>query len=358
MEGKVVIITDIPFWRHIAGHMARLTSLTNYLSKNLRLTIIYGGFVHKSEKEYLSVAINKFKLVTFNTLEFGLANFADFIKYYLTKNTFEICIIEYIELSFLLDSIPKNTKKYLDTHDLKSDRKKEFKKYGLPHEKFSWEEEINIFKQYDKILLIQKTEYKKVSRLLGKDKTLLISHAVNLPRQKIRKKVTNIGFIASSYPPNIEGLFWFLNNVWPSFRNYDIQLTIYGSVCNYFPRFDKYKNVCFKGLFNDLEDVYKQIDIAINPVRLGAGIKIKNLEALGSGIPLITLPHGAIGLEELANKGFLVAKDKSDFKVKLSLLIKDFNMRKSIADNGYKYISSYYSVEYCFKPLLNSILYH
>jgi glycosyltransferase involved in cell wall biosynthesis len=355
MKKNIAIVTDIPFWRHIAGHMARLTSFVDYLSKNLRLTVIYGGFVNESEKEYLSETHYKFKLVTFNTIEYGLANFADFIKNLFAKNTFDICIIEYIELSFLLDSIPQKTKKYLDTHDLKSTREKEFKKYGLPHEKFPWKEEVNIFKQYDKILLIQKTEYKKVSRLLGKDKTLLISHAVNLPRQKIRKKVTNIGFIASSYPPNIEGLFWFLNNVWPSFRNYNIQLTIYGSVCNYFSRSDKYKNVCFKGLFNGLEDVYKQIDIAINPVRFGAGIKIKNLEALGSGIPLITLTHGSIGLEELANKGFLVAKDKDDFKEKLSLLINDFNIRESIADIGYKYISSYYSPEYCFKPLLNSI---
>jgi len=356
MKKKIVIVTDIPFWRHIAGHMARLTSLVNFLSTIFPLTIIYGGFLHTSEKETLINHVFNIKLVTFNTPQYGLACFSNFIKQYLLKNIFDICIIEYVELSYLLDSIPDVTKKYLDTHDLKSKRENEFEIFGLPHEKFSWKEEIHLFKQYDKILLIQENDYKKVTRSLGRDRTILASHAVNLPRVKLRKKVSNIGFIASSYPPNINGLVWFLNNIWQSFKDYDIHLIIYGSICIYSDSLNKYKNVCFMGSFNRLEDVYQKVDIVINPVQFGAGIKIKNLEALGSGLPLITLPHGSIGLEDLSNKGFIVAKDKEEFRDMLMLLIKDYNLRMSIADRAYDYISCYHSPEYCFKPLINSII--
>jgi len=93
MKKKIVIVTDIPFWRHIAGHMARLTSLVNFLSKNFPLTVIYGGFLHTSEKETLVNPVFNIKLVTFNTPQYGMACFSNFIKQYLLKNIFDICII-------------------------------------------------------------------------------------------------------------------------------------------------------------------------------------------------------------------------------------------------------------------------
>jgi len=355
MKKKMVIITDIPFWRHIAGHMARITTLITYLKTRVHLTVIYGGFTSKRERETNIYNLSGFKLVTFNKTESGPAEFASFIKNYLLKHSYVACIIEYIELSYLLDSIPAGTQIYLDTHDLKSTREAEFMRHGLSYKKFSWKEEISIMKQYDKVILIQKKEYEKVSGVLGKDKTLLISHAVNLPRQKLRKVVTNIGFIASSYPPNVEGLIWFLKNVWASFSDDYISLSVYGSICTYSHFFSKYRNVNVKGIFNDITSVYSEVDIVINPVRFGAGIKIKNLEALGSGIPLITLPHGATGLEELANKGFLVAVNKTDFLNNLTLLTTDYRMRKSLADHACKFISRYYSPDHCYSPLLSSI---
>jgi glycosyltransferase involved in cell wall biosynthesis len=133
-------------------------------------------------------------------------------------------------------------------------------------------------------------------------------------------------------------------------------LTIYGSICKYSNLLDKYKNVYVYGTFEDPVTVYNEVDIIINPVRFGAGIKIKNIEALGSGIPLITLQHGAIGLEDIVNKGLLIAKDENDFTEKLNLLIEDYNLRKTIAGLACNYVSRFFSSQYCYEPLLQCIL--
>jgi len=46
-----VVITDIPFWRHIVGHMARITTLIDYLKTRVHLTVIYG--------DIMTIMINK-----------------------------------------------------------------------------------------------------------------------------------------------------------------------------------------------------------------------------------------------------------------------------------------------------------
>lgn len=354
LNKKVVIITEIPFWRQFAGHTARLSSMIDYLKKKTDLTIIFGGPIYKQELKQI-ITNTGVKIIPFDILKLGPANFADFVKKFMGVHHFDVCIIEYVELSYLLDSIPDKTKIYLDTHDLKSKRENEFARIGLKRERFTLKEEIDIFKQYDKVLMIQKPDFMKVSGIIGKRKTLYIPHAIKLIKQPIRRKVEKIGFIASSYPLNIDGLSWFLNKVWCSkgFRN--CQLDIYGSICSYGYYFKKFHNVNFIGPYNKPDEVYCKVDILINPVRLGSGLKIKNIEALGSGIPLITLEHGAIGLEEISEDGFLTAQNSHDFRDKLLLLISDYKLRKALSDKSYSYMSKFFSPESCYGPLERSI---
>jgi glycosyltransferase involved in cell wall biosynthesis len=354
-QKEVLIITEIPFWKKFAGHAARLSSLVDYLREKFLLTVLFGGEINSNELIQLSADYSMARIFTFNTPESGTAKFADFVKSFMMLHYFDACIIEYIELSYILDSIPGKTRKYLDTHDLKSKRENEFARIGLNHEKFTWKEEIEIFKRYDKVILIQKPDFLKVSRILGTRKTLCVPHAVRLTKQPVKKKVEKIGFIASSYPLNLDGLIWFLDKVWSLLKIDNIQLDIYGSICYYSDYFKNIPNVNFLGPFDKLNDVYDKVDIIINPVRLGSGLKIKNIEALGSGIPLITTKHGAIGLEEIADTGFLIAQDHTEFRNKLIMLINDYNLRKRLSENSYNYISKFFSPEHCYGPLEKSI---
>lgn len=42
----------------------------------------------------------------------------------------------------------------------------------------------------------------------------------------------------------------------------------------------------------------------INPVQMGAGLKIKSVEAMANGLPLVTTTHSATGLMKAKGKGF------------------------------------------------------
>ncbi len=77
------------------------------------------------------------------------------------------------------------------------------------------------------------------------------------------------------------------------------------------------------GSVDALSDFYKDCDVVINPERGGTGIKIKSLDAMAHGMPLLTTVAGAIGLQstsefhnladnaELARKLAEIANDRS-----------------------------------------------
>ena len=109
------------------------------------------------------------------------------------------------------------------------------------------------------------------------------------------------------------------------------------------------------GIVPRLSDIYAQIDIAINPVYWGAGLKIKTVEAMANGLPLVTTAEGARGLRPLAGKAFLVAADRESFVAGLNELIADFNLRQNLAREGADFVAKFLKPESCFRDLLAAI---
>lgn len=170
---------------------------------------------------------------------------------------------------------------------------------------------------------------------------------------KLREKVKNLGFIGSDYLPNKDAIIWFISNVF-QFLDDKIKLNIYGKVCIHLKSF-KSDNIILHGYTESIDNIYSNIDIVINPVRCGAGLKIKNIEALGHGLPLITTSNGSAGIRNQVDKSFLIADHSLAFLEKLNLLIMDFKRRKDLAYNAHKFISEHFSEEKCFDSLVEVI---
>ena len=106
------------------------------------------------------------------------------------------------------------------------------------------------------------------------------------------------------------------------------ELTVGGGLCDRLSAFVT-KDVLARvkprlvGSVDALTDFYKDCDVVINPERGGTGIKIKSLDAMAHGMPLLTTVAGAIGLQstskfhnladnaELARKLAEIANDRS-----------------------------------------------
>lgn len=120
-----------------------------------------------------------------------------------------------------------------------------------------------------------------------------------------------LGFVAAESVANRAAIQWFIDNVMPCLDGIDVRLNVYGGVCAKVR--DVPATVEMRGFVDDVEDVYRECDVMINPVIHGGGIKIKSIEALSRGKPLIASPEGAVGIAEPERSGVIVASSRAEF---------------------------------------------
>ncbi|MEO8712966.1 MAG: glycosyltransferase [Parafilimonas sp.] len=360
MHKTLLIITYVDFWKKGSGHRSRISSLVNYFKDKIKITIFFAG----CEKEDETILLK----TIFPEIEFEFAGTGaaitfkeckEIFEHFIKDKFFDFALVEYIELSMVLEYLPGNTITLLDTHDIVYNRIESFRKFNVEDDGIviSKEEEINIYKCYDYIILIQKTDFENIAKEIGAANLLVVQHPAILEKKKIRKKAKNVGYIASPYAPNIDALKWFINNVWNDiYKKHDLVLNVYGNVCQGFSSALNVSddNIIFHGFVEDLDKAYNNSDVITNPIRCGAGLKIKNVEALGYGIPLITSTHGASGMEDGASKAFLIADNREEYLLAFDL-IEDYNLREQISDDAFEYAQSNFSEEKCYTSLLQII---
>lgn len=356
----LLIVTYVDFWRKGSGHRTRINSMVNYLKDKIRITVFFAGSKKDNEQNLLNTI--------FPEIDFAFAGAdaaltykecGEKFKHFIKNKFFDIVLIEYIELSIVLEYLPETTITMLDTHDIVYYRIESFNTFNVEYDGtiLSKQEELNIYKCYDYIILIQKRDFENIAKEIDTANLLLVPHPAILEKKEICKQAKNVGYIASSYVPNIDALNWFVNNVWDNiYKKHDLVLNVYGNVHHGFPSelnmIDN--NIIFHGFIDDLEKVYDNLDIIVNPIRCGAGLKIKNVEALGYGIPLITTTHGASGIEDGASKAFLIADSPEEYLLAFDH-IEDYNLRKQISNNAFEYAKCNFSKERCYAGLLQTI---
>ena len=120
-----------------------------------------------------------------------------------------------------------------------------------------------------------------------------------------------------SYRPNVDGLLWFLSEVWPSLRDAvsGVSFMVAGSNPEQqLSRLCQQDGVELIVGPHDLRPLYELADAAVVPLRFGSGSRIKILEAGSFGVPVISTFAGAEGLEiQPEQHAFLSTETASGF---------------------------------------------
>lgn len=126
-------------------------------------------------------------------------------------------------------------------------------------------------------------------------------------------------------PHNEDGLVWFLREVLPVLRarRPGATLTVVGREAG--PRVlaaaaDAGDAVRLAGYVPDLDELLSSAVALVNPLRFGSGIKLKVLEALARGLPVVSTVVGADGIESGPGTGITVADSPTDFAAELLAL--------------------------------------
>jgi glycosyltransferase involved in cell wall biosynthesis len=88
------------------------------------------------------------------------------------------------------------------------------------------------------------------------------------------------------------------------------------------------------GWLEDVDEFYRQLRVVVNPVLRGTGLKIKSVEALSHGRPLISTPIGLEGLEWNGQLPWRIASDHQSMTDACIELLKDPRECDAMADQA------------------------
>ena len=169
----------------------------------------------------------------------------------------------------------------------------------------------------------------------------------NLARFDARR-ADDLLFVGGSHPPNVDALLWFAHDVLPLVlaQNPRARLNIVGStMVAAVERLDS-ENIRVLGRVSDQELAahYAAMGLAVVPLRYGAGVKGKTLEAFINGIPLVATP---VGMQGIATDGPLafIAEDAKGLAEAVLRAQRDTAAAMTQAEAAARYMEEAYSIK-------------
>jgi glycosyltransferase involved in cell wall biosynthesis len=165
------------------------------------------------------------------------------------------------------------------------------------------------------------------------------------PCHNSRAPETLLFFGTLSYGPNVEGLVWFCREVLPKVRasRPNVRLEVVG--LNPPPEvteLGRLPRVHITGFVSDIRPKLWEATMCIVPLRVGGGTRLKVLEALAAGCPVVSTTLGAEGLSLIDGEHLVIADTPEEFAQRTVILLESSDLRHGLAEAGRRAIAQQY----------------
>jgi polysaccharide biosynthesis protein PslH len=205
----------------------------------------------------------------------------------------------------------------------------------------------NLLKEFDICTVVSEKERDLVSQKIPEMKRIeVIPNFINLDDYsdiQISPQPKTLIFTGSfRYLPNYEAIVWFLEKVNTLIKVHfpEVKLTITGDHRDF--HLPNSSNVIRTGFVKDFKSLLASSWISIVPLQTGGGTRLKILEALALGVPVVSTSKGAEGLEVVEGQHLLIGDTPETFSENILLLFRDPELRKSLAEQGRQLIREKY----------------
>lgn len=296
------------------------------------IEVLYGDNYQKKHLErWLKLNLKYFEYIYLQRPEIAI-KYIDIIKNYSHGKIFYFAHDLHYNRLYREYIITKDTRKYLFSKYMERLENKIFSKVNVIHVVGNYEYKILKEKYPNKNitnipLYVYENQYENIEKNFTKRKGLLFVG----------------GF---SHSPNYDGIFWFSKRIYPKIieKYPDIILYIISSNIPQNIKNLESKNIKIMGHLSDnnLHLFYQKCRIAIAPLRFGAGVKGKVIEAAYNQIPMITTTIGGEGIDN--STGAFIVEDNPDkfAQIIINLYINHIKL-KQMSDSGKILINSYFS---------------
>ncbi|TVQ66791.1 MAG: glycosyltransferase [Balneolaceae bacterium] len=395
MVNKVLIISPVPLFPVYSGNRKRIYAICRSLMQmGYSIDFFYTGFEKTLSDEHknfingrvLEHSVNrnhgllKELKIRLNEIWNGLFMRADFIKRVifdgfdsgrynhslheyksvrkvlllqkqlsLSKSDYSAVIVNYAVFTHYFSLFDSEVVKIVDAHDKLTDRYKIFlSKGGKPSTWFSlrYTDEMRALRRADILWAITDEEEEYYRGMLSDTEMNIMTLGHIQPFQKAVKLCGSktILMVGSDNQLNISGFYWFYERVWKTIRNSlpGVRILVAGSICKKLPDFAKEDGIVLYGSYNTEDEIFTKADLCINPMQEGTGLKIKTVEALSFGKPVLSALSGAAGLSAFRDKGLICSDDPDFWKKTLTEIMMDDEKLKALVISLEEQVKVYY----------------
>lgn len=207
--------------------------------------------------------------------------------------------------------------------------------------------ELDICRRVDQVWVVTDTE----KRLVENEVPAARVHIVSDPHEL---KSSDIPFARRSgmifvggflHQPNVDAVQYFASEILPSLRVNlpEADTYIVGSRMPDSIRALASPNLVMVGWLPDLSHLYDQVRVCIAPLRFGAGVKGKVLEAMAFGVPTVASSTALEGVPVESEEDVLVADEPLAFAAAVSRVHSDEELWTRMAQRGKNLVTGHYS---------------
>ena len=191
---------------------------------------------------------------------------------------------------------------------------------------------------YEKVRVVPNGAFANSIRPVGKSEKIEIKKALRFDDKPLAL------FIGSAYPPNVEAANFIRENLAPSLPQ--INFAICGGVGDGCDKAFISSNLRISGAISEKDKLLYlgAADLAINPVFTGSGTNIKMFDYMSAGLPIVTTPVGARGIEVGPDAAFVIA-EKRTFESELSALTNNQERMARLSESSRRLVQEKYSWE-------------
>ena len=166
----------------------------------------------------------------------------------------------------------------------------------------------------------------------------------NVIRKNLRDNKDILFFGNMGRPENYNAAIEFIENVLPKLKTVGARFVVLGGNAEKLKKYEK-KNVTITGYIKNPDEYFANSAIFVAPIKQGAGIKIKVLEAMSSGIPVITTEVGIEGIPATNEKDYLLYKNEDELVKCIDYLLNNKEMCRKIGESGKVFVRENFNFE-------------
>ncbi|MBE0673006.1 MAG: glycosyltransferase [Anaerolineales bacterium] len=200
-------------------------------------------------------------------------------------------------------------------------------------------------------LAVSQLDKELLSHITGVGNFEVIENGVDIdyftPSFSIKKNKSIIFAGRLDQYSNRESLLYFCSKVWPLIKKKhpDMRFTIIGNnpPVKLMEIAGNDKNIELLGYVDDVRPYFANAMISVCPIKDGGGTRIKILDALSMGMPIVSTSIGCEGIDVTPGADVFIADTPEEFADKVDHIVSDTCKRQSMGKNARKTAEENYS---------------